>query len=148
GNGGHRQGTPKVTCVVLSYSAESARAHHPATAARPRRRGDRMSGNLIGSQLPTESWASWVLRGRAKLLNASAAFGLALCSASAPAEEKGAQAVLKLITPTTAVRLFGADCGSRCSCWLSGLFAPVVVRENVNAVPVINTSKKTVTVTV
>ena len=42
GNGGHRQGTPTVTCVVLSYSAKSSCPHCTAISARPRRRGDRV----------------------------------------------------------------------------------------------------------
>jgi hypothetical protein len=64
------------------------------------------------------------------------AITLSLCVWPALAQEK---AVLKLTTPTTAVRLFGAHC--TIACWISGLFAPAVVRDRVAAVPVTNGSK-------
>lgn len=50
--------------------------------------------------------------------------------------------VLRLTTPTTAVRLLGAHCLT--NCWLSGLFAPAVIRETVTAVAVTNMSKDSV----
>src|SRR5262249_2142839 len=49
GNGGHRQGTPTVTCVVLSYSAQSTRHYRAAIATRARRRGDRV---ILSVHLP------------------------------------------------------------------------------------------------
>jgi hypothetical protein len=45
---------------------------------------------------------------------------------------------LKLQTPTASVRLLAADCLT--NCWLSGLFAPAVVRDRVAALPVTNAS--------
>src|SRR5215468_4085084 len=43
GNGGHRQGTPKVTCAVLSYSAQGAWPHGAASPHRTGGCGDRVS---------------------------------------------------------------------------------------------------------
>ncbi len=53
--------------------------------------------------------------------------------------------VLKLTAPMAPLRLFGANCLT--SCWLSGLFAPAVVREYVTEVPLSNAAKEPVTVT-
>jgi hypothetical protein len=85
----------------------------------------------------------WMRTGGASLRITLVALGLVLCSAPVLAEEKPVEKpVLKLTTPPAAVRLLGAHC--RISCWLSGLFAPAVVRDNVAAVPVTNTSKSPV----
>jgi hypothetical protein len=51
---------------------------------------------------------------------------------------------LKLKAPDAGVRLLGANCRNRLTCWLSGVFAPTVVRDRVAAVPVINTSTESV----
>ena len=60
-----------------------------------------------------------------------------------PSNQPQPKTALRLKTPETGVRLYGAHC--QLTCWLSALFAPAVERDRVAAVPVINTSTENVT---
>lgn len=82
----------------------------------------------------------WVAARSTSIRTVLALLGLAFCSISALADDKP---TLKLTTPTTTVRLFGAHC--LWNCWFSSLFAPAIARENVAALPVINASTDKVT---
>src|SRR5215472_15543912 len=59
GNGGHRQGTPKVTCAVLSYSAKGTRSYGAAHAPRPSRRADRVARFLCTDIAANAQASKW-----------------------------------------------------------------------------------------
>ncbi|WP_157091790.1 hypothetical protein [Methylobacterium nodulans] len=68
---------------------------------------------------------------------------LGLLVNTAHADEKSA---LKLLNSTNIIRLIGADC-LLSRCWLSGVFAPSVVRDNVAVIPIINDGPQLLTIT-
>ncbi|QRG04672.1 hypothetical protein EZH22_16000 [Xanthobacter dioxanivorans] len=72
---------------------------------------------------------------------------LLLCAtgAIAPARAAADAATVKIQGPAV-VRMFGANCLSA-GCWLSGLFAPIVVRENTAVVTLANGGSTAVTLT-
>ena len=113
----------------------ATRSTHPRVAVAGARAG------LLAGLLPRMS-GSRAPRARRRPLGLVLAIALLGAPSPGSAETKE---TLKVQIPTAPVRLLAADCIT--NCWLSGLFAPAVIRERVAALAITNASDVPVSLT-